>query len=895
MAEAAQSMELMDSSRWSRNLDEVVVTGQGAAIRKRRLSTNVATVGSGDMVRLNSSNLAEMLQTALPNMKINVASGQPGATSLMMARGASSAYGNATPVVYVDGVRVDNLNTSTSLTNDLNGGNHHADNFRGQTATTSAIADIPMENIERIEYVAGGAATTLYGSDAANGVIQIITKKGTAAGFYCTASAELGGESANTSFYSFRRTGDLIHQGGFFQRYRLSMGGGNDRGGWSLGAAVTGNDGTIVENANAQTKYDARLGMHYKISKALEYQSSFGFTVQHLRYARNGNEGMYGGLWTTECGDLTSLKYQDGSGQSVAFTPDVDMLSELAFSQLKEICRQGEGLSDNRDNITRFQTSQAFVFTPIKPLTFKATIGVDYRHNNNRYAITNAWLEATQMKAQLPKSSLRNAERDYFGLTFDINGQHRWRRGTLSAVTTAGFQFFSTDDHQTAILGKDLREGSHIISGAAEKTADEYKANMHQSGLYVQENVGLRDRYYLDFGLRADYNSAFGDNVGWQWYPKVGLSYMMSEEPWMQQQNVVNSLRFFANYGVAGNYPPPYSYQRTVQFQSFQGELAATFGQYGNADLRPEKKHAFEAGFNVSLLSRVNIGLTYYYARTKQALFNVPLPPSVGQGSYLANVGEIENNGVELSLGVEVFHNKDWDVLLNGTLNTNRNRVLSTGGAAAFEIGGFGTSSIQSIVEEGKSVGVLRATRTDLVDGKAVTQTFADLGQTLPSVYGAIGLNITYKAFNLYMNADYQCGSYVHSYNKQFLFRKGLVDERVPDALLCALGMQADGSNRAQIQKAQAFNLTNYFVYKADYLKVRNIGATYEFHEPLRWVKSLTIGFTVNNPFAITSCPVDPEATVSSTLTQGAVATGGFNYCTYSAPRQYIATVKASF
>lgn len=148
-------------------LDEVVVTGQGAEVQKRRLSSNVTTVNSKELERMKQGRVDQILQNALPNVQITMASGQAGTTSLVKSRGLSSAYSNSTPVIYVDGVRVDNMNTGATLNNSLN----------GNSAVTGSIGDIPMENIDHIEYVTGGAATTLYGSDAANGVIQIFTKK----------------------------------------------------------------------------------------------------------------------------------------------------------------------------------------------------------------------------------------------------------------------------------------------------------------------------------------------------------------------------------------------------------------------------------------------------------------------------------------------------------------------------------------------------------------------------------------------------------------------------------------------------------------------------------------------------------------------------------------------
>ena len=119
-AETAQLEALLDSARWSKDLDEVVVTGQGGAMQKRRLSSIVSTIKAKDLEKLNTDRLDGMLQTAVPNMQINLSNGQPGAASMVRSRGISSVQINSTPVIYVDGVRMDNNNTATSLSQKLN-------------------------------------------------------------------------------------------------------------------------------------------------------------------------------------------------------------------------------------------------------------------------------------------------------------------------------------------------------------------------------------------------------------------------------------------------------------------------------------------------------------------------------------------------------------------------------------------------------------------------------------------------------------------------------------------------------------------------------------------------------------------------------------------------------
>ena len=876
---------------WLKNLDEIVVTGQGGAVSKRRLSSNITKLSAEELNLLPTGRLDLMLQNALPNVQFTLTSGQPGTTSMIKSRGLSSAFTNSTPVIYVDGVRVDNLNTGSSLFNVMN---NAYGNINGQTAASSAIGDIPMENIDHIEYVPGGAATTLYGSDAANGVIQIFTKNHGAGRFNATVTSQMGWDVANSQFYHFNRTKDLLHQTGFQQKYGISLSGGTERMGYSLGASMSQNTGTIIHNGNEQRKYDLRFGTSIKMNSMLKYTNSFGFVAEDYRRNRNGNQGYYTGLWFAEGAAAANFTYTAEDGTQHNFPANIDAATPYEFAKMKEFVSLAEEMQDHREEVKRFQTSQQLEFTPMKNLTLHATLGLDYRYNTDKLVETNRYLIHTQMKPEgtTDAGSVANYDRNYYGITGELNGQWKlYKDDWLSNILTAGFQYFSTHDHQSYYKGQNLRDGVRIMSGAGTIHADEWLSYLHSNGAYIQDNVGLFNRYYLDLGLRIDYNTAFGEQVGWQAYPKIGLSYIMSDEPWMQtlrQEGWVNSLKFMTNYGVAGSYPPAFEYQRTIDVSSYLDKQANTFGKNGNPNLGPEKKHSFELGFQGTVLHQVlDLGLTYYHAITRDALFNVPTLPSSGQSSsYLANIGKIRNRGVELSLGVNIINNKDWELKVRGSLNTNDNMVLSTGGVVPFAIGGFSSRTIITVVEEGKSVGFLRGTATTLNADGTVKETLynQDLGRTVPTLYGNFALSARWKRLNLTLNGDYQAGAYVHSFDRQFRFAKNISDDAIPAAAL-------QGTTQAK----SWLNFTNFFVEKADFVKVRNIGVDYSFSFPKSLVHGLNLAFNIYNPLSWTSSSVDPEAVLSGARTQGAVATGGLSYSSYSLPRQYVLTAKVSF
>ena len=876
---------------WQKNLDEMVVTGQGSAVSKRRLSSNITKLTANDLKLFPTDRIDQMLQNAVPNMQITLTTGQPGTTSIIKSRGLSSAFTNSTPVIYVDGVRVDNLNTGTSLFNVMN---NAYGNISGQTAASSSIGDIPMENIDHIEYVPGGAATTLYGSDAANGVIQIFTKNHGAGRFNASFTTQMGIDVANSQFYHFDRTKELLHQTGFQQKYGLSFSGGTERLGYSFGASMSKNSGTIIHDGNEQKKYDMRFGTSIRLNSVLKYTNSFGLVAEDYKRNRNGNQGYYTGLWFAEGAAAANFTYTGTDGEQHNFPADIDAATDYEFAKMKEFVSQAEAMQDHKEEIKRFQTSQQLEFTPIRNLTFHATLGLDYRYNTDKLVETNRYLIHTQMKpaGTTDAGSISNYDRNYYGITGELNGQWKYYRDEwLSNILTAGFQYFSTHDHQSFYKGQNVRDGARILSGAGTTSADEWLSYLHNDGFYVQDNVGILNRYYIDLGLRVDHNTAFGDQVGWQVYPKVGLSYLISDEPWMQPlvaNKWVNSLRILANYGVAGSYPPAFEYQRTIDVSSYLDKQANTFGKNGNPKLGPERKHSREVGFQGTFFQNVlSLGLTYYNAITQDALFSVPTLPSSGQSSsYLANIGRIRNRGFEFYFGVSVIENKDWSLSVRGSLNTNTNKVLSTGGVVPFAIGGFSSRTIVTMVEEGKSVGFLRGTATTLNADGTVKETLynQDLGRTIPTVYGNFAVSAHWKRLNFTLTGDYQLGAYVHSFDRQFRFAKNIKDDAIPSAAL-------EGTTQAK----SWLNFTNFFVEKADFLKIRNIGVDYTFLFPKFVVHSLNLALNVYHPLSFTSSSVDPEAVLSGARTQGSVATGGLSYSSYSQPRQYVLTARFAF
>lgn len=850
-------------------LEEVIITGQGAEVKKKRLATNVTSISSTDIEDMPSKRIDQLLGTKLPNAQINLTGGQAGATSIIKARGVTSAFKNSTPIIYIDGVRMDNLNTQSAF-----------DGGSTQSAM-SAIADIPMDNIDHIEYINGGAATTLYGSDAANGVIQIFTKKGGAAGTHITAQAIVGAETPTTDFLYFNRTKDLLFKTGMYQKYSLSLNGAADNGfGYSFTGSFLNSSGVQIYNQNANKKVNMSSGFTANLGKKVTYQSSFSYVHNQYKHNRNGNQGGYTGLWFAEDG-ASSIT---GPG----FNNRLDELTSEEFAEMKTYVRNAERLQDNNIAVNRFTTSQTFKYYPVDDLVVKFTGGIDYRNQDNQVIITNEYLTATTTDETTDEGSITNSNRAYLGLTFELNGQYTYNMQDFSFITTLGGQLFRNNDHQVQYVGSDIRDGAKTISDAASTSSDEVLYEVLNYGIYLQENAGYKDKLFLDLGVRADRNPAFGDNIKAQYYPKAGVSWVASSEPWFAS-GFVSSARLRGSFGVAGNLPTPYANEKTIDFNGFNDQQAAYFGQVGNDDLKPEKTHTLEGGADLGFWhDRISLSVGYYRSLTKDALFYVTPTPSTGvTTSQLYNVGEIENKGWEINTNITALQKRDVSLSFNLSVNTLKNKVLDAGGTAAFNINGFSTRTVQTVVEEGHSIGYLRGNKATFDENGVLASTTAQsyLGTTIPDLFGNIGLNFTYKRFDLFANANYQMGAYAENWDAQFRFYYSASEQFVPEG-------EIEANDRDNW-----LNMTNRFIEKTDYLKIRTIGLTYTF-QPKQGsaIHGLMVGVTAVNPFNFTASTFDPEATLSgASQGQGSATTGGISYATYSAPRQFLTTIRFKF
>jgi outer membrane receptor protein involved in Fe transport len=851
-------------------LEEIVVTGQAQGVASRRLSTTVESISPEQLEATPVTRLEDALQAQLKGSQVRLTSGQPGSATQIRGRGLLSVIGNSTPVIYVDGVRVDNLNNNPALA------------FGTGGVQSSSLADIPLENIERIEYTKGGAASTLFGSDAANGVIQIFTKEGESGESSFAVESRLGAQVATKDYLRFDETADVLFEPGLTQEYTFSGSGGiGEDARYSFGASAYTSDGFRVNNDN--TRYSLRSRFDVDVLEDLQYTGSVGFSSNSFERVFNANTS-FSAFNLLENGDLGNL----------------DSLSNDAFDSVAEQARRQDREAINTEDSKRFQLSQSLQYQPLSNLTAEITGGVDYRVTEQEQIVSPTFLRVGGFGGQ---SEISRFERRFLSLTLEASMRHTANVGDFSFVSTVGGQVFRDEDRQTAVSVLDTPDNTTSINAGASPSAEDLQQLVANYGTFIQENIGFRDRYFIEGGLRIDGNSAFGDEVGAEYYPKVGASYVLSDEPFFQANiptSVISSLKLRGNFGVTGQFPPAFANEKEVGANAYLGTASITLGQIGNRNLEPERVQTWEAGGNIAFLNeRVNLDVTYFNSTTTNAILPVDLVPSSGRLPQEFNVGEIVNKGWELSSNVYVLQQEDVTLNLGASVNTTDNELTDIGRFPPFSTGGF--TFLEQAVAEGEPVNFFRGNDPVFDEEGNLEDVRQDvnLGSPIPDWFGQVSINATlFDRLTFYAAADWQTGAQAVDVDEVLRFFNDIPNilagqqpefisqDRFP-------GENDPGAVQALTTGGGFFDLAGQFVEDSDYLKVRLISLNYQL--PRRFfagtpVQRVDLGVRVRNPFNFVEPDFDPEVTGDN-----ASGAGAFAFSVVSPPREYLFNIRATF
>lgn len=636
------------------NLQEVVVTATGVR-RKVEIGSSIARLDVAEDVKVRPiSNVSDLLQGQASGVQIFGSGGSVGMGSRIRVRGSNSASLSNEPVIYVDGVLINNQPNSIS--------------FETGGQSPSRLNDINPEDIESIEVIKGPSAATLYGSIAANGVIRITTKKGKKGKARWTAYTETGWvndvgnypanyqaydaagnpgfnfEAAEGSFVPTRlesyqalsdsrtspfRTGQLFGFG-------TSVSGGSDQLTYYLSGNVSDNEGVLPVNNIRRLNFRANFGA--KINENLQANFTTGYTNSNLELPLNDNFSL--ALMAQGLNGSADPEINDGWGE---FTP----------AELFTI--------DTRQIINRYTTGLNVEWTKIEDLTVRLAGGIDF---------TNRWDSQFFPTGKAPDflnydegARFSNRFNEYVYTLDAVATYTKSLNSTIGLRSSIGFQYLGNLSQGTLSTGLQLVAGSSSIAGAATTFSTEQTVEQRTAGIFLEEQISFNDKLFITGAVRSDRGSSFGAALDAVVYPKASASWVISDESFFNVSNsAISSLRLRGAWGASGVQPGTNDALRffipiAATVDGGTNVTGVTFGSVGNIDLKPERSREIEFGFDGGFANnRVDLEVTYFSKQTSDALIFRQLPQSLGVGTgRFENLGSVKNTGVEIALQARIF------------------------------------------------------------------------------------------------------------------------------------------------------------------------------------------------------------------------------------------------
>ena len=648
-------------------LDAAVVVGTPVGVQSRSIGNVVDRVDASEVVRTAPvTNVAQLLNGRSPGVVLQNASGMVGAGPRIKVRGAQSLSLGSEPLLYVDGVRVDNTVGA------------------GPGAVVSRLNDIDPTTIESMQIIKGPAAATLYGTEASNGVIQITTKRGAGGGPpVITATARQGTNwlmNAEGRFPTYywrdpasgqvvtgnlltleRERGTPVVRNGRAQEYALDARGGASAVNYYAAGAYADNTG--IEPTNGERRFNLRANLGFAPRESFDVTLNQGVVVNRTRLA-NGSDGsgvLTQGLW---------------GGLSLLDTPTRGFLSTPPEAVWAATARSLD--------VNRYTGGLVFNHRPLSWLAQRLTTGLDLTDESGAVLTPLMGPDLARFYSPFTASGSKTIDRrttfyttaDYSATaTVPVGGA--WR-----SVSSVGGQYYRKAVRVEALSGQQFpAAGVTTISGAAVRLGSDDFVENATLGVFAQQQAAWRNRLFLTAALRVDNNSAFGEDFDFVTYPKLSASWVVNEEPFWRS-DVVSALKLRAAYGASGKQPDAFAAVRTFAPRTGPGNTPAVTPQsIGNPNLGPERGTELELGFDVGLLKdRVSGQATYYANKTTNAILLRDAAPSLGfPGAQYVNAGEVASRGLELQLTGRALEARRVAVDLTASFATNRSRILSLG------------------------------------------------------------------------------------------------------------------------------------------------------------------------------------------------------------------------
>lgn len=756
----------------NQSLNEVVVVGYGTQTR-REVTGSISKITGDKLTSIPTPSFEASLQGQASGVQVTQGSGLAGSGSVIRIRGIGSISAGGDPLYVVDGIPV----TSDPFI----GGNRGAMN-------QNPLATINPNDIESVEVLKDAGAAGIYGSRGANGVILITTKRGKLGRPTINLSTKFGlstyanrpeflngpewlqlrqeawtndgntglaplpgglswaqAEQNNTDWWG------LLTQTGHSNDQSASFTQGTEKIKTYVSANYSNNESFL--KGNSYERYGFRTNIDVKPT------SYFGASV-NVGYDKGTNTRV-NAAWGGGLGDAMSTALPiypvynaDGTYFSGGANPvrNVDLLDWKTKNQrtlagltleLKPVKDLSVKLIGNVDNMD----IKDDIFTPAS--LRNSTIGNANSYpvkifNNTFTATVNYDLQLTEKNKLnfLVGAETQNSYRNLFtnGISGDANGP----------------------------FSKDKESYNKAVANLAANNALIYYSGSNKDtfrSLFARINYAYDNKYYLQVLVRQDGSSKFGPNNKFGTFPAASASWYISEEDFLKDNKVISNLKLRTSYGLVGsaNFPPGQYYAQFQFRDSYNGNPVLFPTNVPNPDLKWEEGRNYDLGLDFGLFNnRISGEISYYNKKTTGALLNGGVSPSTGFPNGYVNVGEILNEGVELSLNTVNIKSDSFKWITRLNISKNRNEVLSLGALTPDAVGG-GTNDTRIAI--GYPVGVnflVRFKGVDPADGLPIwldkdgyeTKTFSldnrvPAGKILPDYVGGLTNTFSYKGFEL--------------------------------------------------------------------------------------------------------------------------------------------------
>ncbi len=653
-------------------LDEMVITGTAGGTQARAVGN---VVGRVDAARIAEVAPVQSFQDLLSGREAGVAyqrgSGNIGTGSQVRIRGYSSLGVGNQPLIYVDGIRVDN--------------NAQAGPNLRDGPQTSKMDDINPNDIESIEIIKGPAAATLYGTEASSGVINIITKRGATGAPQFDLSVRQGAtwlpnpsRQVGTAYRNDPNTGELLSfniwdeekaagrpffHTGHSQSYNLSMRGGTDAVRYYLSTDWDDQGGIVDYN------WQKRLSLRANVS-----------VVPHDQVTLDVTTGYVDGT-TSYMQQKTSWGVWEQAQWANPLGRDGNLRGFLRA--------RPEAIADIEATreFSRF-TGSATLNHTMENITQRLVVGLDVSHDENTILFPRhpdgtshdfGALSLGDIEVDKPSSQ-------YITADYGVSANYGGLRPELRFTSSFGLQYYHRQQETLFADGRIFPAPAiRNLGGAAIANSSQDFVENKSMGAYFQQEFNWDDRIFVTAAVRGDDNSAFGADFDAAVYPKLSATWVVTDQDFWRWEHLVNSLRLRSAWGKAGQQPDVFAAVRLYSPAVGPAQQSVVSPQeVGNPDLGPEVSTELEFGFDAAFLDdRFTAQVTYYTQTVRDALVALPVAPSRGfPGTQWTNLGQVSNWGWEVGLDAQLVQRPSWGLDMGLGLSFNENRVDDMGGRA---------------------------------------------------------------------------------------------------------------------------------------------------------------------------------------------------------------------